>query len=789
MFCDIATPCSSTYFWLNNIRHDGRGFIFTLKNNQPRNIVFDSHDDALLKIDELVSEGNDVFLSVGNMLENATSRSSENITDLKSLFIDLDCGPNKHFIDQKDALVRLNTVLEATGFPHPSVVVNSGGGIHAYWCFDIPIPKDDWLALAHKFKQFWLSHGLQIDPVVTADCSRVMRVPGSKNHKIEGNIRPVSMLLPKEGQATQKYSLEEIVKALPDITPLPTSQREYDMSEPRDWGVKNTQNDSSGYLIAERCKQIEHVLKTGGENRSEPEWRADLGLLKFCKEAPAILIKASAQHPKYSIFETNQKAEKWATNPTTCQHYFNILGSELCDGCGYQGRITSPIQLGYPTPRGLKTILNQAPAPAPTTPAPYLSAPPEILEVSKKFAWDKNEMNIYNLKTGRYVQKDRFNTHYANKFIDLGTSQKPRPVALGQAWLQHALRREANGIRLAPNEPEDLPDGAINSWLGFSTVPIKGDIKPFIQLFKRQIPNRHDREYVLHWIANLLQNPASKAYTSIVMWSRIQGTGKNLIWECVGNLFNERHFTLVSQEVFDDAFTEWKANRVFVICDEVSSTERRSTADRIKGWITSSSNSINAKNEPKFTQPNLIKYVFLSNHPDAVFLDDSDRRFFVIEVQQGRLPEAEAQAFTKWRDNGGKEALLYFLLNLDIGDFNSMAPAPMSSAKQEMIEDNKSDFERWLDQALDNIDTTIGREICSADELTSLYHRHSGYKCSSKVVTLALNKRGIKRLSKQAKMTNGKRIRVYALIDFNKYDAKTDRELGEIIESKPTHFI
>jgi hypothetical protein len=264
---------------------------------------------------------------------------------------------------------------------------------------------------------------------------------------------------------------------------------------------------------------------------------------------------------------------------------------------------------------------------------------------------------------------------------------------------------------------------------------------------------------------------------------RIQGTGKNLIWECVGNLFHERHYTLVSQEVFDDAFTEWKANRVFVICDEVSSTEKRATADRIKGWITSSSNAINTKNEPKFNQPNLIKYVFLSNHPDAVFLDDSDRRFFVVEVQQGRLPENEAIEFTAWRDNGGSEALLHFLLNLDISDFNSKSPAPMSSAKQEMIDDNKSDLERWLDQTLENASTTIGREICSAEELVTLYQLQSGNKCSSKVITLALKKRGIKRLNKQAKFKSGKRIRVYALSDFHQYEAKTDKELGEIVES------
>jgi hypothetical protein len=156
----------------------------------------------------------------------------------------------------------------------------------------------------------------------------------------------------------------------------------------------------------------------------------------------------------------------------------------------------------------------------------------------------------------------------------------------------------------------------------------------------------------------------------------------------------------------------------------------------------------------------------------------------VVNVTQGRLPDYEAKEYTSWRDNGGRAALLYFLLNLDLSDFNGKAPAPMSSAKQEMIDDNRSDFEGWLDHLLDNIDAIMGRDICSAEELVTQYRFSSGHKASTKTVSIALSKRGIKRLSKQAKLNKGKRIRVYALVDHQKYEAKTDKALGEIIEAK-----
>jgi hypothetical protein len=154
-------------------------------------------------------------------------------------------------------------------------------------------------------------------------------------------------------------------------------------------------------------------------------------------------------------------------------------------------------------------------------------------------------------------------------------------------------------------------------------------------------------------------------------------------------------------------------------------------------------------------------------------------------VAQGRLPDNEAREFTSWRDNGGQAALLYFLLNLDISEFNAKASAPMSSAKQEMIDDNKSDLERWLDQTLVNMHTTIGREICSAEEMVSNYYSASQNKCSTKAIAIALKKRGIKKLTKQAKLNNGKRWRVYALTDHYLYEAKTDKELGDIVDAKP----
>jgi hypothetical protein len=402
----------------------------------------------------------------------------------------------------------------------------------------------------------------------------------------------------------------------------------------------------------------------------------------------------------------------------------------------------------------------------------------QIDELNLKFAWDLSEMNLYNIDTGSYVLKDRFTTQYANRKIDVGTGQQPKIMALGAAWLSHSRRRNTPRVVMAPSQPSTLPDGSVNSWRGFNCEPSKGDVRPFIKLLKRLIPNIEERRYVLSWLAALIQSPAQKFNVALVIWSREQGTGKSLLVETVGNLFDDRHFEVVGQEVFNDGFTDWQAHKVMVICDEVSSTDKRAVADRIKGWITASKNNINAKHAPKFKQPNLIKYVFLSNHADAVYLDETDRRFFVVEATSVRLPKDDSVSFVKWRDNGGYAALLHYLQNLQTKDFNPTAPAPLSLSKEAMVEDNKSDLERWLDGVLAQriFDKNF---LISSEELASSYKTGTGHSCSSKTITSALRSRGVERLNKQARMEDGSKKRLFALQDSNKYELMSDAELGK----------
>ena len=115
------------------------------------------------------------------------SRKADEAQAVKSFFVDLDVGEGKGYNSKDEALDAIDKFIEANELP-PPVRIDSGGGVHAYWIFDKDVPADEWKPYAEKFKNFCLSRGLNIDPVVTADLARILRCPDTFNQKTDPPI-------------------------------------------------------------------------------------------------------------------------------------------------------------------------------------------------------------------------------------------------------------------------------------------------------------------------------------------------------------------------------------------------------------------------------------------------------------------------------------------------------------------------------------------------------------------------------------------------------------------------
>jgi hypothetical protein len=130
------------------------------------------------EIQRLNQSGYDVIFTVVPRLRKALPGKREHALPGTAVvagpWSDLDVGPNKPYPDWKAAMRRLfETRIR------PSIIVNSGGGLHAYYLF--PQPRE--LPQA-KLEELLggLTDRLDGDSVA-AGCRRLMRVPNTLNHK------------------------------------------------------------------------------------------------------------------------------------------------------------------------------------------------------------------------------------------------------------------------------------------------------------------------------------------------------------------------------------------------------------------------------------------------------------------------------------------------------------------------------------------------------------------------------------------------------------------------------
>lgn len=777
-----AAPSMSTLQFLQAILpSEGTHFLATMKAGIPgvTHHPFNTIEDMASAVDRLDKQPGvtvyhacasyrEPFIQVG---EKKQYRVAANTLSAKAFWVDLDCGAEKaatgkgYKTKNEAGKAILLDFCDKTGFPKP-MIVSSGNGLHCYWPLTESIAPDDWKLIASQFKAALAHFGVLADPTRTADAASILRPPGSHNKKDPANPKPVKVL-----QETQAVDVGVIIAALSNIlskfvVALPVSVPVRGIAgDLNDDLTAHVYPDVPAYIdtIAANCNQTKQFKETGCQG-NEPLWRAMIGALHLAVDGAAKIHAFSSVDPSYNQAETQRKIDSCIDKPTTCAHIesCNPVG---CVGCPSKGKITTPLQLG----RGASVTTQQG--------ANTLQA--LVDEMNIRYTFIQNIHSIWDRIAQKFITRDQLRLTYANRFINVGSSEKPRMVTADIAWVSSPARSEHTHLDLDPSQPETMRNGALNTFRGFAFVAAPGDIGPFIEFFNHLIPEPN-RGFVMTWFACAIQKLGERFHVALVIWTLNQGTGKSVLGETFGGLINSAHFAIAGQDAFTNQFNAWMRGCLLAIFEEVSAVKNRTGSDQIKTMLTATVRQVNGKYEPPFSEPNRMKAIFFSNHADAVALDDNDRRYYVVEGNSQRPSEELIARFIAWRDAGGQAALLHYLQNYDIGTFNPKAPAPATKAKWEMIADNHSDLERWVSQTLAAHDLTqlLGRELCSAEELTQRYTFMSGNKTSTRALSNVLRREGVPRLEKMARKADGSRVRCYALRNSVLYSGMTDAQLA-----------
>lgn len=180
------------------------------------------------KLDELgddaqrLGERTDIWFGVGvraNQLGDGQRGGDQDVTHITALWLDIDVtDPDHHktthtLPPDPEAAAALAHELG----PAPSALISTGGGLHAWWFLDEPLDTAAAAPLLTRWGYTWEAladaHGWHLDNV--SDLARIMRVPGTLNHKSDP-ARPVTATL---FQPDRRYGAGDLDELLHDPPP------------------------------------------------------------------------------------------------------------------------------------------------------------------------------------------------------------------------------------------------------------------------------------------------------------------------------------------------------------------------------------------------------------------------------------------------------------------------------------------------------------------------------------------------------------------------------------------
>lgn len=314
---------------------------------------------------------------------NAPIRLATNANLLKSFFIDVDYGKSKKdpqtgqmvpdgYQTAEEAIIETMKFITAAGLPKPTMVVNSGGGFHFYWCVSRALTPEEWMPLAFALAEATKAHGLHCDTQCTVDSVRVLRIPDTFNRKKEP-ARAVRFVGPR---LDYDYSLDRISAPLQPYVgnfraPASVGAIDRSLFPPRVYsgtaselgmGLDNLWPAPDLDLVAPACGFVRDTLASGGANLNNPLSNLVNLLCTFTKGGRADAHRMAKGHPNYDPNSTyiddffdrksREKSERGLGWPSCAT--ISATGATACRSCAFFTQGKSPLNF------------EQRPAQAPT---------------------------------------------------------------------------------------------------------------------------------------------------------------------------------------------------------------------------------------------------------------------------------------------------------------------------------------------------------------------------------------------------------------------------------------
>lgn len=313
------------------------------KGAMPQQFMVKTLADVDGLVQKLLVECCDIYFACAKFITDQ-NRKADNAKWFKSYRLDVDCGEGKPYATQREAVIALKAFASKLSLPKP-IIVNSGRGLHVYWPLAEAVLSEDWQPVAEALQKACEFNGFAVDPSVTKDAARILRIPGTKNFKDE---QPKDVRIVQMADAVVFADFRELLKAYAPSASIPVPKTKFSELDPVTQALMGNKVSNFGEIMraslkGQGCGQLAEIYK----NQAVIDynlWRGGLSIAINCEDGAAAIHKLSSKHPEYSPQETELKAQDTLGKPYKCETFANI-NSPGCTKCTHQGKITSPIQI------------------------------------------------------------------------------------------------------------------------------------------------------------------------------------------------------------------------------------------------------------------------------------------------------------------------------------------------------------------------------------------------------------------------------------------------------------
>lgn len=214
-------------------------------------------------------------------------------------------------------------------------------------------------------------------------------------------------------------------------------------------------------------------------------------------------------------------------------------------------------------------------------------------------------------------------------------------------------------------------------------------------------------DLIIKWLAHNVQRPGRKIHWAPVIVGA-QGDGKTTIGKILQMAMGRKNVSPVSPEALFSDFTSWAEGKCVRVLEEIRVMDkgRTSVMDKLKPMITNDVVDVVKKGKDGADVANVTNYIALTNHMDALAIDEGDRRWGVWRTRFKDRDQVRGEMgrsyWKRLNDAIGKhpEVIRAWLLSIDLSGFDPYDAPAMTLAKSQMIEASRSPISANIREAV-----------------------------------------------------------------------------------------